>query len=280
MKKLIIVTLACLSILHLSACTKADIEKMPVTIVDEAEDQSSPIKEENSTPQSDTDDTQESDETNNTDITDKGSKTDEDKNNPKDTSTDPSHSQMQPKSSYISEEAVKLAFELEGMKEEIDGSLYISSLGYQMVFDPERFTVTSYSSGIDSYEADNPNPDLYPYVFLTISQYDAPPEEKDALSEVENDAPIDKDKLVWDSIKVDSLDGYMNAEYMGDVKIGDYTAKHYKTLNGSEWNSVVKNYYQITYGKYIYLIDIQYFLEAAEGYGARIMAMLNTIEFE
>jgi hypothetical protein len=119
--------------------------------------------------------------------------------------------------------------------------------------------------------ADNPDPELYPYVYVRISRQDKPASD----STTQNDTPSFAKYDVSGNIT-----GYVAIEFSSDVTIGGYNAKLYHFTSGKDWNSTTNNIYQIEHGDYIYEILTQTFIEAEEGYGARIQAMLDTFTFE
>ena len=72
---------------------------------------------------------------------------------------------------------------------------------------------------------------------------------------------------------------YKSVEQFNQVSVGEqYKAVQLKAKTGSEWNSIIRNYYLIEEKNSVYLIEMQYFTEAAEGYGARMQAMLDTFK--
>lgn len=166
-------------------------------------------------------------------------------------------------------EIVKYTIEIEGMQEEINGKEYHSNLGYKLIYDFDRFQVSSSEQGSDIYMADNPDPELYPYTYININRYDS-------------DTWINDKKDLWTKVKTfdRNVNGYIATEQLEDTIIGDYEAKHYKLALGSDWNSIINHYYVIEHGDYYYTIETQYFLEAAEGYGARMQAMMDTFTLD
>lgn len=163
-----------------------------------------------------------------------------------------------------SEETTTLSIEIEGTTEEITASLYHSPQGYKMIYDNERFKLSS-EDGMDTYITKNQDPDKYPNIYIRISSSNSP-------------NPIIKE-LDDEQKSINTLNDEV-ADYVEDVTLGTYTAKHYKLKTGDEWDSIIKNFYIIEDNDVLYLIETQYFLEAAEGYGARIAAILNTFEIK
>jgi hypothetical protein len=129
---------------------------------------------------------------------------------------------------------------LEGTDETITCKTNHSRYAYQVDYDIERFKVSN-KDGADIYMAENSNPDLYPYVYMSVSESKMP--------------------------------NTINPE---QTKIGNYDAKYAIVTEGKKWNSKVTEYYEVTVGYMTYLIELHYYLEASEGYGARLRAMLNT----
>ncbi len=168
------------------------------------------------------------------------------------------------------EEAKKLTIQIEGMEEEINGMVYHSDLGYQITYDKDRFKFARLVENIDSFTADNPDPELYPYVYVNIRRIDNSVKDNNHSSDLPQ----------WAISDNNTLNTHITPDMMEEVPFGNYTALHYRSTAGNEWNSTVNNYYVIEYGNYYYFIETQYFLEAAEGYGARIDAMLKTLIFE
>lgn len=170
----------------------------------------------------------------------------------------------------LAEETKKLTIQIEGMEEEINGVVYHSDLGYQITYDKDRFKFTRPIENVDSFTADNPDPELYPYVFINIRR----------IKNNTKDNNHSSDLPQWALQNDVSQSFHITPDQMAEVPFGKYTALYYHSTSGEEWNSTVNNYYVVENGDYSYFIDTQYFLEAAEGYGARIDAMLKTLIFE
>ncbi|NLO09005.1 MAG: hypothetical protein GX129_03945 [Clostridiales bacterium] len=254
MKKLLILSFSCILIFSLYGCSKAALEKEPVVIEDSLED-NIPLSE----PEHEQD-TQANDE-------EPGHKADAEVN-PEDTSSDiPSNDRDQSDNeSQETPEPFKGIVMLEGMEEEVNYLTYQSEYGYQMAYDIDRFTVTS-ENGIDTYMAENINPELYPYVFVNIykSKFD------DGNRDFSGDLKL-FDKASNETVTFSSP--------MENVKLGNYDAIHYEYIHGNQWNSLVRHIYVISLENDYYVIHTNYFLEASEGYGVRIEAMLDTIVIE
>ena len=156
-------------------------------------------------------------------------------------------------------DTVSLIVEVEGMEETVPGYLH-STDGYKITYDMERFEYTK-KDGSDTFIAENPDPEIYPYVYLSVNH-------------IENKSVSDYAKELSKTLSENNL----ISETATDAAIGNYTGTIVRAQAGSEWNSIIRNYYIIENGKSIYVLESQYFVEAAEGYGARIYAMLNTFE--
>ncbi len=161
------------------------------------------------------------------------------------------------------EESAKLRVEVEGTTEEITASLYHSPLGYRIIYDNERFQLSGEENGLDKYNAENPDSERYPDVYMRISTS----ESSDTIMK----------EFGEEQESITTLDGY-TADYAEDVTINTYTAKHYKLKTGNQWDDIIRNFYIIESDSIHYIIETHYFLEAGEGYGARIAAMLDTFE--
>lgn len=196
------------------------------------------------------------------------------------------------------EEPFKYAIDLEGMKETINCKIFHSTQGYDIFYDIDRFTITN-EDGIDSFMVENLDPELYPYIYFNINRYDIPTE-ADLLK---------SSSIPWSIILHDSSGngaGYLlksSGQLVMDIKgnilgyvvtkdsamiltpvkskiLNNYNSYHYIISDGNEWNSPVREYYYLIKDNYLYEIEVQYYAEAAEGYGARIDALLNTFTFQ
>lgn len=270
MKKTTALTIILISAAGLIGCSKLTVEKKPVVIMKETtniddilteEDNEAKMTGETSDPATDSVTGPEQSENSKTDADEKAVDADTA------TSTEPvsgdgKHS--------ISEEPAKLTIEIEGMKEEINAKTLHSSLGYRITYDSDRFDYSGTDEEIDSFIAKNSDPGVYPYIYLNISLLD--------VSKTDQPNPPEK---AYDPTKtsITGIDGGI-ADYVDTVKINDYEAYHYKYKAGDEWNSIIRNYYVIEAEEHQYMIETQYFLEAAEGFGARMAVMLDTFTLE
>lgn len=266
MRRIIILTLSCIVTINLMGCTSTKIEKEPV-VIGELEDPLSEITDQKNV----TDETMTNIELSATDeseqeLTDDTSGTilDTKEGQVSDLTESDNDAKLTDTTSSILEPSKGIVM-LEGMEEEVRYKTYQSELGYQMAYDIDRFTVTN-DKGIDTFMTENSNPELYPYVFINIECKEYSADQQDIRG---------VDLSFYDT----ETGKYLNANSTKDtVKIGTYDAIDFKLIDGSEWNSLVKHYYLITTEQNYYVIQTNYYLEAAEGYGARILAMLDTFE--
>lgn len=256
MKTLIIISLACMLTFNLTGCGTTALEQGPTVIQDSLEDNidiSEPQEEQEGQKDDDNQDPNTSTEPDSQEDSEDSPVTDSDESDSKDKDNT---------------ETFKGIIMLEGMEEEVNYRTYHSDYGYQMNYDVDRFTVTS-DNGIDTFMAENINPEIYPYIFISITR-----------SEYLDGEKVDSHAgqlHVYD----EETDKILQTNYPKDnVKIGDYDAIHFEVIDGSQWNSLVKHIYIIDFEENYYVIETNYFLEASEGYGVRIKAMLDTIVIE
>lgn len=251
-RKIFIVMLVTTTTLSLYGCSKADIEMNPVKI----EDSNTYL------------DTTLSDETNenekqNTELTDKTLN-----ENSAIDSTVKTTSETETKNTSANSELegkeVDLKVEIEGSTETVKGKIHVSESGYQMAYDSERY-VLSRELGVDSYMAKNPDPNVYPYVFLNISRY--------SNKKMDDYA---------DQLEKEFADEQLSHAITKYKVIGEkqYKTIYLRTQTGYNWDSIIREYYILQDESDILLIETQYFLEAEEGHGARFMAMLDTFKIQ
>lgn len=158
----------------------------------------------------------------------------------------------------ISEEETEMEVELEGTKEILPTRVYTSDLGYQIHMDEQRFSYERID-GADVYKVLQVATSAYPDIFIKISKTDQTDDYNylKALEDSQKNA----------NSKVEKLD---------PVSLGTYDAVHYRSSFGDTSDSIIENVYVIEVEKSYYTIETQYFLEAEEGYGARIASLLET----
>ncbi|MDF2588469.1 MAG: hypothetical protein K0S41_2310 [Anaerocolumna sp.] len=250
MRKISILVLMMVTAVSMYGCAKSDVEKQPVTIEDTVKND---IISVNTGDTKTTEDTVDSNKDVDVDNNDK-------EVNNETTNTNP-FSEADEVLTSDNDGTSELVIEIEGMKETIQGKTHKSTKGYSITYDVERFKYTDLD-GVDQFIAENPDPELYPYVYLNISKMDGTTT-TDAITEIKNS--ISK--------------GYESVEELKNITIGnDYNATGLKAKSGTEWNSSIREYYVIQSGNSSYIIEMQYFLEAAEGFGTRMHAMLDTFE--
>lgn len=252
MKKIIIMIAITLITIHLYGCSKAEIERSPV-IIDHASNQEDPSI--NTPINTDETDSKE----------DVPSNTDESQSSgdqqTKDNTLDQKNNDLN--SEEKEDEIIPTIIELEGMNEIINTKLIRSSLGYSIQYDIDRLS-HMFENNVDSFIAPNPNPDLYPYVYLNIKR-------------IEN-VTIKDYSDQW--LKTITSEKKYKFEEITNTSINGYNTLHYNLVTGKEWNSTVRNYYMVEGNQSVYFIETQYFLEAEEGYGARLTAMLKTFQIK
>jgi len=154
-----------------------------------------------------------------------------------------------------------MAVSIEGTEETVQGKRYKSNQGYEIVYDSERFKRES-QENTDSFLAENSDPTIYPYIYVNISRLE--------------DTTVDAYSK--------ELFRRLTSEGQGSVSISTNKEKGQKTSKDAEvtvqtgykWDSVIRKYHVIGEADKIFLIETQYYLEAEEGYGARLQAMLDT----
>lgn len=258
-KRLTIISLSVMTVLSLYGCSTAVIEKEPVVIQDTTEDLDESASE---TLMAASEENQDNGDALEVEGQDTSSSLEEDVVNTseKDTATTSGKDSTPEKGTTSEEENVDLSIQVEGMEEKINARLNKSSLNYQIAYDTDRFKLSG-KEDIDIYQAENPNPDMYPFVYMNIS--------KVVETEFDKYTEVFHKKLKQEQNEVERKD---------DIKIGEYNGVQLIVRTGNEWNSAVRKYYIIDDEDSVYLIETQYFVEAEEGYGARMSAMLDTFK--
>ncbi len=237
MKKIILI-ISVITALGFTGCSRADIERNPVVIADAAS----------------LEDKIDSEAYENVSVNEEITKAPEATDSAEEAKEEPDNS-----GTAISPTPVTI--EIEGMKETING-LWHTGDGYEIMYDVDRFEYSNKDEA-DTFVAENPDPAIYPYVYLSIKHLD-------------NKSASDYTKELSDTLSKSSL----KSEITTDVSIGNYKGTVVTARAGSEWNSIIRNYYIIENGTSVYILEAQYFLEAEEGYGARIHSMLDTFEIK
>lgn len=155
-------------------------------------------------------------------------------------------------------EETDMKIELEGTIETIPTRVYTSDLGYQIQMDEQRFTYERVDDA-DIYKVINTDTSVYPDIFIRIS--------KTKQSDDNSYLNTLEDKLWKANAKTEKLE---------PVSLSNYDALHYRSSFGESSDSIIENVYVIETEDDYYTIETQYFLEAEEGYGARIASLLDT----
>lgn len=165
-------------------------------------------------------------------------------------------------SSDLSNAPVETMIELEGNKETVRMALNESSLGYQMSYDIDRFTVSS-ENGFDYYRTENSDSNKYPDIYIKIGRINKE-SDTDYVSQM-------KEALLLEN---------SNYKENTDEKLSEYNTTQFTLVTGKGWNSITKNIYLLETDTSYYSIETQCFQEALEGYGARIEAILGTFSVD
>ncbi|MDF2869354.1 MAG: hypothetical protein K0R05_929 [Anaerocolumna sp.] len=295
MKKAIVTTLFLAVAISMSACDKAEVEKKPVIIEDSAqlnlEDPSALAESEDNTATANNDNKKADEETVVKDTKGETSVADderiaaaeakavtmaeEERSNlaaeasaeerkeadGSNSVSEPVRTEPQLVARESSETDEAMAVSIEGTEETVQGKRYKSNQGYEIVYDSERFKRES-QENTDSFLAENSDPTIYPYIYVNISRLE--------------DTTVDAYSK--------ELFRRLTSEGQGSVSISTNKEKGQKTSKDAEvtvqtgykWDSVIRKYHVIGEADKIFLIETQYYLEAEEGYGARLQAMLDT----
>lgn len=147
--------------------------------------------------------------------------------------------------------------EIEGMPEEKEVVLKEGEAGYIIYIDEERYNMIG-EDGIDKIVPNQKLDDKYPEVSMTITQVeDKTPEQ--LAEEITNELQSSFRAVKEIEKIIDPVEGLLVS-----------------AIDGDEWNSKVTQVYIVSNGKAgSFVIQQKYFLEAAEGHGARFYNMLK-----
>jgi hypothetical protein len=161
----------------------------------------------------------------------------------------------------VSETDEAMNVSIEGTEERVQGKRYKSKQGYEIVYDSERFKRES-QENTDSFLADNPDPTIYPYIYVNISR-------------LEDTTVEEYSKELYKRL---SKEGHRSVTISNDTEKGQDSSKDVQVTvqTGYNWDSVIRKYRVIGEAGKVFLIETQYYLEAEEGYGVRIEAMIDT----
>lgn len=145
---------------------------------------------------------------------------------------------------------------LEGTNEKTDVELQVSSQKYIIYVDKERYTLES-SNGKDIIKPKN-LPEGYPEVSMTIEQN---------INKTPSEVAVIIEKDLKSKLKNVTNEGEVTEPIKGIFLKGS---------SGNKWNDTVVHYYIVdNQNGGSFIIKEQYFLEAAEGHGARFYNMLK-----
>jgi hypothetical protein len=150
--------------------------------------------------------------------------------------------------------------DIEGMPEEKEVTLQEGKAGYIIYLDEERYTLV-HDGEIDKIVTKVPLDEKYPEVSMTIKQ-------------IEDKNPAQLAEEISAELK-QSFETVKEIETVSDPVEGLLVS----AINGSEWDSRVTQVYIISNEKEgSFVIQQNYFLEAAEGHGARFYHMLKEFQ--
>jgi len=155
----------------------------------------------------------------------------------------------------------KVIQEIEGQQEETEVHLNEgTNAEYVLYIDESRYTFIK-GDEADRVTTKEPLPDQYPEVSMEIRQVpDVLPD--DLVAEVANDLKKEFPDLLEPEYVTEPVEGYQ-----------------LHGIQGQEWDSPVVHAYVISNGKSgSFVITERYFLEAAEGHGARFFEMLKEFQ--
>ncbi len=172
------------------------------------------------------------------------------------TFTQPGQAALEKIKKYFEPEKI-VRYEVEGENENIDSRLQQGALGYVMYYDQDRYKVVE-DGQVDRYVMKEASEGI-PEVYMEVSQdIERTPEELAAMLQAELKADfskVDAPKEVTDPLE---------ALYIHAID------------KGAKWDDPVVNYYLVDNTKGgSFVIKTKYFLEAAEGHGARFHSMLK-----
>jgi len=156
----------------------------------------------------------------------------------------------------------KIVEELEGQKEDTDVSLNESEVGYSIYFDEERYVMEK-NDGVDRIVPKIKAEGNIPEVYMEIQQIE--------------DKKID---VVFEELK-NKLEGEFPT-VIDEGKVEEpVKGLLIRARDGENWDSTVVKYYLVDNEQGgTFVIKEQYFLEAAEGHGARFYHILQEFRME
>lgn len=133
-----------------------------------------------------------------------------------------------------------------------------SALGYKMQFDDWDKVNYTYKKGKEDYYTLNLglDPQLYPEVSMSVT--------------------FCQNKKSADSYKKKGKELINEKITMGKEQ---YEAFHYVTIGGYQWNDWIQEIYIIQLNQKQYVITLNYFVEAEEGWGRRFHKVVDNFQF-
>ncbi|MFD2629747.1 hypothetical protein [Oceanobacillus kapialis] len=161
--------------------------------------------------------------------------------------------------------------EIEGQKEKSDTQLEVNeALRYVIYVDEQRYKMVK-GEKVDRIETKEPLGEGYPDVYMEITRKETTTTEK-VLQEIEQEIETDGMEVV----RQESVSEPIQAEVIHGM--GEETTNE-SGKTGHQWDTPVHRYYVTdTQEGQVFVIKQVYFLEAAEGHGARFDYMLESFE--
>lgn len=151
--------------------------------------------------------------------------------------------------------------EIEGTTQEVELQVVDSELGVSMAYDSANFTyVDDTEFGVASITAIDVDTTATPNVFISVS--------KSEYSFDETVEGLKAQAFTEDIVESETVIG-----------LEEYTATLLEMREGTSGISRVANFYVVENNGQVYIVEEDYFVEAEEGFGARLDMMLGTITF-
>ncbi len=162
-----------------------------------------------------------------------------------------------PENVTVGDREATLTMVVEGIAETIPAVRHTSWMGYAMTYDPQRFTMAEDGSS-DIYLAEVV--EGRPNVYISVSVVDGLTAEE----------------------AVEGLREQNNIDAQGEIVAfgaNRYAATYLRRTTGAGSNDAVVEFYVTEQNGTIFLVEVGYFVDGVEGFGARLAAMLDTITF-
>lgn len=160
-----------------------------------------------------------------------------------------------------SPDTMEFSIELEGMQEKMTLTKY-KGASFFIYYDAGNFTIEDSSGDDVGFYLNNPDPNIYPDISLIISF------EQAATAQEKAEALLSDTDLEY--------------RLISEEKIGGLPAKQYHAIadTNPQWDSITSDIYFIDGNGGCFTIACSGYLEASEGWGARIGAMVGTFSLE